>query len=1178
MIGRRVGHAAAAAALVAAGACAGGLDDRSPGGPPDAVVPSCGVFVTTSPASLVAPATVRVDAHVTDAPGVLAYTWDVRRGGAAQPFTPAAADQSAIEFEAPEPDVYVVRVAVDAGAVTCPTVEEPINVRADNANMLNLRLHVVPPASSGAPPLDELRQVLGGGNASLGTVVLDPGIVVTQQVRAGAAGVPAYLRFLPDGSPRAIVETFSDGNGAFSARLLNRAHTVLVVPAVPGLAPRLVTGWMPSTITVDAGVAVTGVVRDPDDAPLADAKVQLAIGGVPTTLATTAADGSFTVRAAAGAGAMTTIDVAPPPGRGLPRLTATAAFDPAQPFAVRYAPGLVVRELAGAVVRRAGAPVANARLDVIGAVPAAGTVTNAGTPRAADGAVRVTVTTSGGGVVPALRAPAAVLAAVTTIGPDDHAVAPCDLTAGAPEQIDAPPPQAFATEVRAPASSAALPHAFVDAVPIGPLARGRADAAVHRRRDRRDRRDARGRRPVRAADRRSARARRAGRRRGRAGRDRGGVRARAEPAPARQAGGAGQRGAARVGVGADPVRVVHRRRGEPPARRDRVERGGRVRGRGAGSGDAAVTARRALLALALVAACGDHAGSIDPGDPDASPAPGDGPPSCGIALAVTPGGALVAPAAIRVDATVYGAPGVLGYAWRVSRGTEEVPFLMAAADGSAIELTATVADSYRVQLDVEGSACATADEYLNVLAGNAATMNVRLHVVPPAGVAAPPRDELLLVHGGANYTLGTVVVDPGVDAAAHVRAGGDGVPAYLRFAPDGAATAIVETFAAPSGAFTARLLNRAHTVLVIPAVPGLAPRRVTGWMPASGAAIQLDAGAAITGTVRDPAGAPLAGASVQLAIAGVPTTLATTTAGGAFTVRGVLAAGAEVTVDVAPPAGSGLPRLAASSTAFVLAGPIEIAYAPGLAVRDLAGVKLQREGADLPGAAAAVVGTLADAGTVSAGPGTTTTATGPFRAAATAAAPGALPAPRAPPAPLPAVVSVSDTDHAASALDLTAGAPAAIDAPPAQAAVTVVRKPDTEAPLPHAIVDAVPTGALALAGVRPVRAIADASGAAALALAAGATYELRLRDPLGRGGPRTVAGATAATIAPAYTLPRSLRLRGKLRLQGGGAIAGAAVQVLCAACSGLAAGVPGAERASLPTGDFEVAILDPGTM
>src|SRR6185503_3006800 len=103
-----------------------------------------------------------------------------------------------------------------------------------------------------------------------------------------------------------------------------------------------------------------------------------------------------------------------------------------------------------------------------------------------------------------------------------------------------------------------------------------------------------------------------------------------------------------------------------------------------------------------------------------------------------------------------------------------------------------------------------------------------------------------------------------------------------------------------------RLLGVAHNVLVVPAVAGLAPKRVT-WMPGT-TSLVVGPGTLVTGVVRGPGGTGLAGARVQLTAGGVPSTLATTIGDGSFQLRSDFAAADPITVKVTPPAASGLPR------------------------------------------------------------------------------------------------------------------------------------------------------------------------------------------------------------------------------------------------------------------------------
>ncbi|MGN6108072.1 MAG: carboxypeptidase-like regulatory domain-containing protein, partial [Kofleriaceae bacterium] len=385
----------AALALVGALAGCGAGRDEPPGvvdAPGQDAQPGCHVSISFEPSPVIAgPDTVvRATAEVDSGFGVQTFAWLVARAGVQVPTELAQADGSAIAFPAPLPGVYDVRVDV-SGPSGCPAALTALTVLAEGANASQLRLHVTPPASAAAPPLDKRIVVLGGGDVALNTVSLDRGVVATGAVVAGATPVPAYLRFMPAAAKDAAVDAFSDLAGAFSVRVVDQPHDVLIVPAIPGYAPALVEDWLPfeQNLAITAGTPVHGVVRDPAGAPLANAKVQLAIDGLPSTLATTAANGAFTVHARPVAGATITVDVAPPEGRGLPRLVASSTeLALAQSLDIAYAP-LAIRDLAGAIVRRQGSPLAGTQVTVVGSLPAAGTVTTGASSASATGTLRV---------------------------------------------------------------------------------------------------------------------------------------------------------------------------------------------------------------------------------------------------------------------------------------------------------------------------------------------------------------------------------------------------------------------------------------------------------------------------------------------------------------------------------------------------------------------------------------------------------------------------------------------------------------------------------------------------------------------------------------------------------------------------------------------------------------------
>lgn len=550
---------------------------------------------------------------------------------------------------------------------------------------------------------------------------------------------------------------------------------------------------------------------------------------------------------------------------------------------------------------------------------------------------------------------------------------------------------------------------------------------------------------------------------------------------------------------------------------------------------------------------------------------------CGISVAFDPAVPIAGPTTtIRIRAVVPGVSGVLGYTWHVEHAGAAVELTFAQDDHSAIDVRAPTPGTYDVDLEVTGSAslCSHARVPINVRAPGAYSEPLRLRVVPPQATGAPPFEKGLVIDGGADVDLGIVGVDRGSVVTPRVSGPGGGVPAYVRFARNAAPGTVVEGFADSAGYVVARLLPELHAVLIVPSVPGSAPRRIASWSPSS-PMLAIDAGTQVAGTVRDPADAPLAGARVQLSIDGVPSTLATTAADGSFALQAVPVAGENVTVQVTPPDASGLPRLSATSAAFDLGAPLAIRYAASLALVDLAGTRVQRQGAGVASAQVTVVGTLAAAGTVTAG--TSATATGDVRISATAGTAGKLPSMLVPAAALSAVVTVGAGDLAVAALDTTAGVPGSLDAPPMQPVATAMRGP-TSAGLPGAVLELVPVGALAMAGVPARHLIAGTAGAITATLADGGHYDLRFHDPAGRAAPLAVADRVAATIATSYRLPAALQVRGQLVLGGTQALANASVQILCEACTGIDRDKPIAEVASDETGQFTLAVPDPGTM
>ena len=601
--------------------------------------------------------------------------------------------------------------------------------------------------------------------------------------------------------------------------------------------------------------------------------------------------------------------------------------------------------------------------------------------------------------------------------------------------------------------------------------------------------------------------------------------------------------------------------------------------------------RAAVLALpAALWGCSANDASPMSGADDAGP----GPDRCSVDITLPAASAIATPpTTIRAAAVVTPTPdatAVPRYSWRVTFDGLPIRVTFAQPDESQIDFPASTPGIYDIGLDVAGlpALCPPATASLNVAAAGANTGVVRLRVVPRSSAATPSLDKTLVIIGGADTDLGVVGVDPGVVASLQVSGPGGGVPAYLRFSPIGPG-ATVEAFSDGAGNAAVPLAPQPYSVLVVPSVPGLAPRQLASWSPvSSNRVLGVDAGAAVSGTVRDPASAPVAGATVQLSIDGVPSTLATTGADGGFTLRAVTG-GSVVTVQVSPPAASGLPRLSATSQSFDLQVPLQIAYAAGLGRKDLAGIVVRRDLAAVANARVMVVGSLpavvgASPAVATVTAGTTVAAAGEVRIATTADLAGRLPSVLVPSAGLVVVIAPPRGDLAVVALDTTGGLPANLDAPAAQP-IAISALDRAGSGLPGATLDLVPTGALALAAAPAPHVTADGSGTFThlasgelLTFASGGHYDLRFHDPIGRAAPRLVTDRTADTIASSYMLPAAIKLRGELRLGGTQVLAGASVQILCETCTGIDREWPIAEAMSSATGRFVVAVPDPGTL
>jgi hypothetical protein len=582
---------------------------------------------------------------------------------------------------------------------------------------------------------------------------------------------------------------------------------------------------------------------------------------------------------------------------------------------------------------------------------------------------------------------------------------------------------------------------------------------------------------------------------------------------------------------------------------------------------------RSWIALVVLAACGSDRYVMGVDAPQGTDAGAtDSQVGCSVTIKFTPSMA-VAPLTVYAKADVMNGPGVIDYEWTIKEnGTTVIPTTFG-ADHSEIHFDATTPDFYDATVKITPPGpCLDGMNSINVMAMGAHTANYRLRAWPPPSLA-PTQEQVVQVYGGADFEY-PITLAPGIAIAGAVTSGASGVAAYLRFMPVATPDAYVETFSGSSGSYGARLLGEAHQVLIVPTAPGLAPR-LASWSPTTSNDFALGAGNSVTGTVLDSGGVALAGAQVQLAVGGLPSSLATTAANGTFTVHESFAAGANVTVVVVPPVGRGLPRLTATA-AFDLTQPLQIHYAT-LATCNVSGTAVQRGGTNEANAAVTFVGALAaTAGTISAG--TSANAAGTVQIATAADGTGHLPSVLVPRVPLSAVITVTPGDLAVATANLSTCPPASIVAPAQVMAAGTIVSPAQMA-LGGAQVTASPAGALAAAGAPPVADSATSSGAYALAIATGGVYDVRFSDPLGRAAPLVLLGTSSTALPATATLVPAIHITGALSVSGSATVvSGTSVQVLCTACSGLDAERPIAETATDPTGRFKLAVPDPGTM
>lgn len=444
------------AALAMAG-CSMGAQDSAP---------QCTVVVHYNPDAPRPSATVPVRAIATvhDYDGIARYQWRVLRGEIEVPFSPADPDDSMIEFFAPDAGVYRVELNVSSGT-SCPMYTGDVNVLPEGARPSQYRLRITPPPGfAGSGPQEQLVELFSGVEYAAPSRALLVGEPSQRLVRSGSTPVAAYLRFTPSDGDGLLTEVSSGANGLLSPPLTTHRYDVVVVPTgerPPFRLRRWPEGATGPGFDGPAGSVVNGEVRDPDNAPVAGARVSVKVDGLPATVAVSAADGTFSLWVSAGDGME--VSVVPPSGRGLPRLVGAAPR--AGQLAIRFNQSLARRDVAGLQLRRQGAAAASARVTFVGSINFAGSLNSSTVMR---GEVRIAAQAGADGRLLSTSVPQAELSAVVEPAAGELAVLPIN-TGAPPAALDAPAMRAVTGFVR-DAGGAGAQGAVVELIPEEALA------------------------------------------------------------------------------------------------------------------------------------------------------------------------------------------------------------------------------------------------------------------------------------------------------------------------------------------------------------------------------------------------------------------------------------------------------------------------------------------------------------------------------------------------------------------------------------------------------------------------------------------------------------------------------------------------------------------------------------
>jgi hypothetical protein len=257
------------------------------------------VDVTAPTMPAVAPVTLTATAKL---PLAMQVKWDVQRSG--DTATPLDSTDLTVSYPVTKAGTYQFHVIAQANGVGCEG-KNSIDVINPIGAKVQYRLRALPSESDNLPLSDYILTVTGG-QPPVANLQLMSGTTVYGTLRGpgpGNTGIPGEVRLIADNGPDALAST--DAMGAFSLAVRSDGkYQPLLIPQATMLAPHLGSSdlganFVNASFSVGAGEAVSGSVVDATNANavIANARVVLRAGQLPSGVGITSAAGMFTLRA-----------------------------------------------------------------------------------------------------------------------------------------------------------------------------------------------------------------------------------------------------------------------------------------------------------------------------------------------------------------------------------------------------------------------------------------------------------------------------------------------------------------------------------------------------------------------------------------------------------------------------------------------------------------------------------------------------------------------------------------------------------------------------------------------------------------------------------------------------------------------------------------------------------------